>query len=129
RWRPIPIRFLYGLQLRRHLLEQLFIHRPRRVTCRQTLQNSRDAGEDPAVAAAPEQLPAVAVALLEETAVPIEEMFRAVVEVVSGCLDLGVRVLGIALIAGRCSQPDPHRRRHEQGVAPAPAVPALLRCM
>src|SRR6185436_7576340 len=57
RWRPISVRFLYALQLRCHLLEQLFIHRPRRVACGQTLQNPRDAGEDPAVAAAPEQLP------------------------------------------------------------------------
>src|SRR4030095_13165209 len=99
RWRPISVRFLYGLQLRCHLLEQLFIHRPRRVICRQTLQNARGAGEDPAVAAAPEQLPAVAVALLEETAVAIEEMLLTVVEVVSGFLALGVCVLGLTPIS------------------------------
>ena len=85
----------------------------------------RDAGEHPAVAAAPEQLAACLVALAEETAVAEIEFFHGVEQELRGCAELGEGIGRVALVAGRERESDHRGRRHEQRVAPAPAYEAF----
>src|SRR5512138_468086 len=50
-------------------------------------------------------------------------MLLCIEQVVSRCRELFLRVLGVTPIASGLRKLDPDRRRHEQGIAPAPTLP------
>src|SRR5688572_10554230 len=88
------------------------------------VEQVRDTGKHPAIAAAPEQLAALLVTALEEAAVAEKELLDRVVEKIRGCPEFLQRELCITRVAGLLRQVDPGRWRHEQGIAPAPATQA-----
>src|SRR3989442_996224 len=92
---------------------------------RQVRQNPREAGKHPTIAAAPEDLVAVGITLLEETAVAIEQVIGRIVQIVGRCPELRIRMRQVASIAGSFGERDPRGWRHEYRITPTP--PGLTR--
>ncbi len=82
---PQPVRLLQGRDPRAHFPEELLVARARRMLGRQVLQHACQTREHPAIAAAPEDLLAVGLALRDETAVAEVQMLARIIQEI-GCL-------------------------------------------
>ena len=84
------------------------------------------AGENPAVAAAPENFRPVRLGLVEERAVTEKEVVVGAVKIIRRAPPIRHREIQVARVARRRVKACPRRRRHEERVAPRPLIVAGL---
>ena len=108
-----------------HLLEEVFEVGAAGGVGGQFAQDVGEAGEDPAVAAGPEDLGAVGFFFGEVGVVAEEEVFIFVEEVVGGLFILAQQSLFPLGIFGIGKELGEDGRRHEERVAPGPALELL----
>src|ERR1700733_15589382 len=109
-----------------HFLEQLLETRATRMVCWQQLQHADKPGHDPAIAPAPENLLAVGLAPVEVGTVAEIEMFARIVKIVCRAPPILHCKIEIALVASKGEDLHPHRRGHEQRIAPGPQLGSLV---
>lgn len=89
---------------------------------RQILEHSNCAGYDPAIATAPENLLAVRFPLLEESAVPIEQMLSGIVKEIRRMPPVRHGEIHVTFIVRGRIEANPRGRTHEQRIAPGPLL-------
>ena len=97
-----------------------------RVALGKGVEQDGQRGVAPAVAAAPEDLFAVLLAFAEIARVAVVKPFGRVEEAARRGVEFAVHELPVAVVARDVRQQGVDRGRHEQGVAPAPAVRAVF---
>src|SRR5258707_15363753 len=94
---------------------------------RQIRENARQPGKHPTVTAPPENLAALGVALRDKPAVAVVQVLTAIVQIVGRSPEFAVRMGQVTLISRGLCGSNPRRRRHENGITPAPTVLAVAR--
>jgi len=128
---PEPVRLLCRRHRGRHFLEEIGVDLSRGPVCGERLDQKRQAGEDPAVAAAPEDLFPVGRLTGDEPRIPVEELLRRIEEHLERVAVFSVEKVEIAGIARGLGEAREGGGRHVERVAPGPAIreayPSLFR--
>src|SRR5260370_25620079 len=119
---PQAVRLLARQNFFRHVPEQLLKTRPVGMIYWKILQHPNQPGHDPAVAAAPEDLFAVRLALLKESAVTEKKMLVLVVEIIRLAPPVRHGKIKITPVVRGSINSHPCGRPHEQSIAPGPIL-------